>query len=104
AVSLVFHNAYGRDEAWFYDPTLAGGGCVIDLGIHLVDLALWCMDFPLAVGATSQLFAQGKAIREPGDCVEDYAAAQLSFANGAVAQLACSWKLHAGCDCVIEAT
>src|SRR5690606_35925284 len=41
AVNLVFHNAYGPDKAWFYDYNLAGGGCAIDLGIHLVDLAFW---------------------------------------------------------------
>jgi hypothetical protein len=31
AVDLVFHNAYGPDKAWFYDPALSGGGCVMDL-------------------------------------------------------------------------
>ncbi|HZC28302.1 MAG TPA: Gfo/Idh/MocA family oxidoreductase, partial [Gaiellaceae bacterium] len=46
AVDLVFHNAYGPDKPWFRDPALAGGGCVIDLGIHLVDLLLWVLDFP----------------------------------------------------------
>jgi predicted dehydrogenase len=104
AVNLIFHNAYGPDKAWFYDPQLAGGGCVIDLGIHLIDLALWCMDFPQVVASASRLFAQGEALASRRDCVEDYAAAQLSFDNGAVAQLACSWKLHAGQDCVIEAS
>ena len=39
AVDLVFHNAYGPDKPWFYDPALSGGGCVMDLGVHLVDLA-----------------------------------------------------------------
>ena len=41
AVDLAFHNAYGPDKPWFYDRKLSGGGCVIDLGVHLVDLALW---------------------------------------------------------------
>jgi predicted dehydrogenase len=38
---LYFHNAFGPQKPWFYDPALSGGGCVIDLGIHLVDAALW---------------------------------------------------------------
>ena len=46
AVDLVFHNAYGPDKAWFSDPALAGGGCVLDLGVHLVDLALWTLGGP----------------------------------------------------------
>jgi predicted dehydrogenase len=104
ALNLVFHNAYGPDKAWFYDAKLSGGGCVIDLGIHLVDLALWCMDFPTVTDAASQLFTQGRPISQRGDFVEDYAAAQLRFDNGAVAQLACSWRLNAGCGCVIEAS
>ena len=37
AVDLVFHNAYGPDKPWFYDPALSGGGCVMDLGVHLVE-------------------------------------------------------------------
>ena len=46
AADLVFHNAYGPDKPWFYDPALSGGGCVMDLGVHLVDLALWTLGFP----------------------------------------------------------
>src|SRR5206468_3941008 len=34
--------------------------------------------------------------------VEDYAVARIDFANGAIANLACSWNLNAGCDCVID--
>ena len=44
SADLVFHNAYGPDKPWFYDAVLSGGGCVIDLGSHLVDLALWKPD------------------------------------------------------------
>src|SRR4051794_16305627 len=51
AIEGVFHNAYGPDKSWFYDARLAGGGCLLDLGIHLVDLALWCLDFPAVTAA-----------------------------------------------------
>ncbi|HEV7799830.1 MAG TPA: Gfo/Idh/MocA family oxidoreductase [Burkholderiales bacterium] len=104
AVDLVFHNAYGPDKAWFRDPLLSGGGCVIDLGIHLVDLALWMLDFPAVSNVSSRLFAQGRALGPRPQVVEDYAVAQFDLANGAVARLTCSWYLPAGCDAVIEAT
>ena len=94
AADLVFHNAYGPDKEWFYDPDLAGGGCVIDLGIHLVDLALWALDRPV-LGIDSRL---------RGDPVEHFAIAQLDLDGGAVARLACSWHLSAGCDCIFEAS
>jgi predicted dehydrogenase len=104
AVNLVFHNAYGPDKAWFYDPRLSGGGCVIDLGIHLVDLALWALGWPRVERVTSLLFAGGEPLRDREGVVEDYAAAQLNLEDGAVVQLACSWKLQAGRDCAIEAS
>jgi predicted dehydrogenase len=103
AVDLVFHNAYGPDKAWFRDPALSGGGCVIDLGIHLLDLLLWSLDFPAVERVTSRLFAGGRPLGPRPEVVEDYAVAQLDLAGGAVARLACSWNLPAGRDAVIEA-
>jgi predicted dehydrogenase len=35
--------------------------------------------------------------------VEDYAEARLDLLDGIVARVACSWRLHAGRDAVIEA-
>ncbi|MBZ4419411.1 Gfo/Idh/MocA family protein [Myxococcus sp. RHSTA-1-4] len=104
ALNLVFHNAYGPDKAWFYDPKLAGGGCVMDLGIHLVDLALWVMDFPPVTRVSSHLYAGGRPLASRETQVEDYAVAQLELASGASVQLTCSWKVSAGCDAVIEAS
>jgi predicted dehydrogenase len=89
AADLVFHNAYGPDKPWFHDPELAGGGCVIDLGIHLVDLAVWALDLdPREV--------RSRLVGEP---VETYATAELDHVR-----LACAWNLHAGQDAVIEAS
>jgi predicted dehydrogenase len=99
AVELAFHNAYGPDKAWFYDKRLSGGGCVMDLGIHLVDLALWALDFPAVEEVHSRLYQQGELWREG---VEDYAAARLILSNESVLQLSCSWKLPVGCDAIIS--
>ncbi|MGA9520317.1 MAG: Gfo/Idh/MocA family oxidoreductase [Myxococcaceae bacterium] len=104
AVDLVFHNAYGPDKAWFYDPMLSGGGCVMDLGIHLVDLALWTLGFPAVANVTSRLYVKGQPLTRRGEACEDFASAQLTLDSGATVQLACSWKLPAGCDAVIAAS
>jgi predicted dehydrogenase len=104
AADLFFHNAYGPDKPWYYDPVLAGGGCVIDLGIHLVDMALWILDFPAVERVSSRLFTRGKPLVRGDAALEDYAVARLDFANGAVANLSCSWRLPAGCDAVIGAS
>lgn len=103
AADLVFHNAYGPDKAWFYDPALAGGGCVMDLGVHLVDLALWTLDFPPVESVRGRLFAAGAPLGDPSKWVEDYAVAEIGLEGGAVVRIACSWRLHAGRDAVISA-
>jgi predicted dehydrogenase len=103
-IDLVFHNAYGPDKPWFYDLTQSGGGCLIDLGIHLVDLALWALNYPVVQDVFSHLYARGQMLAKPIDQLEDYAVAQLRLETGATARLACSWRLPAGCDAVIEAS
>ena len=103
AVDLVFHNAYGPDKPWFRDVQRSGGGCVIDLGIHLVDLALWTLGFPAVHGVSSRLYAQGVPLGPRPQVVEDYAVAQFDTGCGAAVRLACSWNLAAGRDAVIEA-
>jgi predicted dehydrogenase len=102
AADLVFHNAYGPDKAWFYDRAQSGGGCVMDLGVHLVDLLLWLFDFPELAEANAALLAGGQPAG--AEAVEDYAVAQLVLSNGVVARLACSWRLQAGQEAVIEAS
>ncbi len=105
-VDLVFHNAYGPDKPWFYQRALSGGGCVMDLGIHLVDLASWVLGFPRVERVESRLYAKGRPLSRQALSteVEDYAVARLEFATGTTARLSCSWNLPAGCDCVIEAS
>ncbi len=103
AVDLVFHNAYGPDKPWFYDRVLSGGGCVMDLGIHLVDLALWMLDCADVGRLNTRLFAGGEPLDAKAGMVEDYAVANFELPTGAVVQLACSWRLHAGREAIISA-
>ena len=104
AVDLVFHNAYGPDKKWFYDPVLSGGGCLVDLGIHLVDLAMWMLDYPAVFDVSGSVLSHGKPLVDRSREVEDYAAAQFKLGGDVTARLACSWNLNAGCDAVIEAS
>jgi predicted dehydrogenase len=100
AIDLTFHNAYGPDKPWFYDPVQSGGGCVVDLGVHLVDLALWTLGFPAVRDVDARLLKEGAPV-QAGE-VEDYAVAQFGVGDVQV-RLACSWRLHAGREAVIEA-
>ncbi len=103
AVDLTFHNAYGPDKPWFFDRALSGGGCVVDLGVHLVDLALWTLGFPQVASVSSHLFSGGKPLDPASDGVEDFAVATLVLSTGTVVRLACSWNLPLGRDAEISA-
>jgi predicted dehydrogenase len=100
AVDLVFHNAYGPGKSWFYEPSISGCGCVLDLAVHLVDATLWCLNTTVS-GVSSRVFREGSR-DGPADCVEDSAFAALDLGCGAVANLSCSWKRHAGKPAVIK--
>lgn len=101
AADLTFHNAYGPDKPWFYDRAQSGGGCMMDLGVHLADLVLWLTGFPEVESVTARLFADGEPLGQGEPQVEDYALAQFELASGAAVRLACSWRLHAGQDAAI---
>jgi predicted dehydrogenase len=103
AADLTFHNAYGPGKPWFFDRALSGGGCVVDLGVHLVDLALWLLGFPDVVDVQSRLFRGGLPLPPDGEAVEDYGVATLTLADGAVVRVACSWNLNAGSPAEISA-
>lgn len=105
AIDLVFHNAYGPDKEWFYKPKLSGGGCVIDLGIHLIDLAMWVLNFPAIGCISSALFSKGRLLTQNDpETIEDFASVQMETKTGVSVRLTCSWNLSAGQDADIRAS
>jgi predicted dehydrogenase len=82
---------------WFTQKALAGGGPLIDLGVHFIDLSLHFIGFPEPVsvsGATYSKFtgkpAKGKDAPPPMD-VEDLAVGFVRFANGCTMSIEYSW-------------
>lgn len=104
AAQLTFHNAYGPDKSWYYNRETSGGGCLMDLGVHLVDLLYWLIPGLETPYVVSNLYAQGKPYKAKNDVVEDFAEAQLTFNTGLSAQLACSWNISAGKEAILEFT
>lgn len=103
AVDLVFHNAYGPDKEWFYEMEKSGGGCLLDLGIHMLDLALWSLSFPKIENVQSHLYKNGRKLSKNENTVEDYATAMLLAVDGTAINLQCSWNISVGKEAVIEA-
>jgi predicted dehydrogenase len=84
----------------FIDSRLSGGGPALDIGVHVLDLAVWLLDLPEPVGVSAMTCAHlaqrpdvgsnwGDWDRQRFD-VEEFAAF-VRFANGAVLSLETSW-------------
>ena len=87
AVSASFHNKYGPSAGrdWFIDPALSGGGALVDLGVHMLDLVLWVL-----VPSEATL-KQADLTRRPGLQVEHSARVQLQL-DDVPMELAVSWN------------
>ncbi|MFW6078968.1 MAG: Gfo/Idh/MocA family protein [Gemmatimonadota bacterium] len=96
----VFHNAYGPDKAWCRDPAMAGGGALMDLGVHQVDLPLWLLGAPRVEAVRGTAFRDGRPLDGDVDRCDDFATARLELDDGAVVTVDVSWNAHAGTDCV----
>jgi predicted dehydrogenase len=59
----AFHNIYGpgAEKTWFFDPRLSGGGALVDLGVHLLDLALWLVQ-PESVRLVDAVLSFGQGL------------------------------------------
>ncbi len=106
AIDAVFHHANGPANAWQTDTQLSGGGCMLDCGVTMIDLALWTLGFPQVADVSSRLYAKGERI-DPADATgtaEDYADAILDLDTGASLHLSCGWNVSAGQNARIELT
>jgi predicted dehydrogenase len=101
SLDTVFHNAYGPDKPWCFDPALAGGGALMDQGAHLIDLAFWLLGDPPVRAVHGAACRAGVALRGAG--VDDFASARIEMEGGAVVSLAVSWNAHVGQECVLRA-
>jgi predicted dehydrogenase len=83
---------------WFSQKALAGGGPLIDLGVHRLDLALWLMGYPKPVWVMGSTYSPiGSALaKEKGVAfdVEDLAAGFIKFDNGATLEVEASWAAN----------
>ena len=96
----VWHRRRGIPQmgGWFGIKEMSGGGPLIDLGVHRLDLALWLMGYPEPVavsGSTYDPIARRRAKKEgKAYDVEDLACGLVKFANGATLILEASWALN----------
>ncbi len=102
----------GCPGGWFGDKSRSGGGPLIDLGVHVIDLVRFLMGRPNPVSVYGATFANigkrdylkdkpayvaGGEVDAPHD-VEDLATALIRFDNGAVVSMEASFNLHMESD------
>lgn len=76
-------------QNWLSDKKLSGGGVMMDMGIQLVDLALWLIKNPVIKNVRAHMYN----LSSGGD-VEDAAMAVLQTVDDTVISVEASWRLH----------
>ncbi len=81
---------------WYTHKERSGGGALMDLGAHMLDLGWFLLDRPggaTVFAVNHQHFKEAAPAGLPYD-VEDAAFALIRFADGKSLELACSWAIN----------
>ncbi len=76
------------EQKWFNKKSLAGGGVVLDLGIVLLDTALWLLNYPKVKSVSAQNFYHAH------HSIEDSSVGFIRLNNSSVLNYEVSWSFH----------
>lgn len=82
-------NHAGTARAWLLKPEVSGGGPLMDVGTHVIDLLCFCLGSPQQVSAMT-----GNVLQELD--VEDTASVLIRFASGCQASVHASFSTSVG--------
>lgn len=84
----------GPHSAWFWDRELAGGGAILDMGCHCIEIA---RNFIGKDIRPVEVIAWADTLVHPIES-EDHGIGLVRFENGAIAQFEVSWAFRGGMD------
>lgn len=84
----------GPHSDWFWDPELAGGGAMIDMGCHCIEI---CRHFIGKDIRPMEVVCWADTQVHPIE-VEDHAIGMVRYENGAIGQFEVSWSFRGGMD------
>lgn len=90
---LLKRNLASASNSWLYDRNKSGGGVLMDLGIQMLDVAIWLMGETEPVSVKAVTFKNTAGLK-----VEDSATCFLHFKSGAVLSVEVSWTMMAEKD------
>lgn len=81
--SMYASNVFSKPSGWRFKKKISGGGVLLELGCHLVDLLLWYFGpITKVTGKTKTVYSE----------VEDFAHAKFLFEHGVHGELDTSWS------------
>lgn len=84
----------GPHSDWFWNSQMSGGGAIIDLGCHCIEIARnYIGKDVMPIEVMCWAATQVKPIE-----AEDHAIGLVKYANGAIAQFEVSWSFRGGMD------
>ncbi len=92
AKEINIESKQSSQKQWFNKKNLAGGGVVLDLGIVLLDTALWLFGYPKVKSVSAQNF------NHTHNTIEDSSVGFIRFNNSSVLNYEVSWSLHEETD------
>jgi len=84
----------GPHSEWFWDLEQAGGGCILDLGCHCVEIARTFIGKDIR---PVEVMCWADTQVKPIDA-EDHAIGLVKYENGAIGQFEVSWTFRGGLD------
>lgn len=84
----------GPHSAWFWDRELAGGGAIVDMGCHCIEIARSFIGKRIR---PVEVVCWGATQVHPIDS-EDHAVGLVRYENGALGQFEVSWTFRGGMD------
>lgn len=84
----------GPHSEWFWDKELAGGGCILDLGCHCIEIGRGYIGKDIR---PVEVMCWADTQVKPIDA-EDHAIGLVKYENGAIGQFEVSWTFRGGLD------
>ncbi|NOU98251.1 gfo/Idh/MocA family oxidoreductase [Paenibacillus sp. LMG 31456] len=85
-IAIAATNHGKMPGGWFIDPTLSGGGAVLDHTVHVVDIMRWFLN-----SEVKEVYAEVDTLLHDIE-VDDCGLLSMQFENGVIATLDTSWS------------